>query len=198
MKTLLVVDACIKRATSRTEKVANALVKEILALGEYEEVRVILEDENIGHFDQKAIEIRDGLIARGEMDHPVFKYANQVKDADVVVVAAPYWDFSYPTLLKEWVESASAMNVCYKYDEHGISHGLSKAKALFYVSGAGGAVKDVDFGFWEFKALCGRFGIKKCKEVLIENLDIVGNDPQKITDDVISTLSELVKKTLAD
>lgn len=195
MKKLLVIDSCINRETSRTEKLANALVKLLLPLG-YEEERLILEEENVGHLDSRAFKERDDLIRKGDYSHPFFKYAKQLHEADLVVIAAPYWDFSYPTLLKEWIEAVSAMGINYSYDEYGISHGLAKGEALFYVSTAGGDVSKLDFGYWEIKALCERIGIKKVEEVLIENIDIVGNDPQKMLEEKIASLPELIKKTL--
>lgn len=195
MKTLLVIDSCINRQTSRTEKLANSLIEKLLPLG-YKEKRVILEEENIGHLDSKKFLERDALIRKGDYSHSFFKYAKELADADIVVIAAPYWDFSFPTLLKEWIEAVSAMGICYNYDEYGASHGLAKAEALFYVSTAGGAVKEVDFGYLEIKSLAERIGITKVEEVLIENIDIVGNDPHKMLEEKIASLPLLIEKVL--
>ncbi|MDO5330931.1 MAG: NAD(P)H-dependent oxidoreductase [Bacillota bacterium] len=195
MKKLLVVDACINRKTSRTERLANALVDLLLPLG-YQETRIILEEENIGHLDSKRFSERDGLIRKGDYSHRFFKYAKQLQEADLVVIAAPYWDFSYPTLLKEWIEAISAMGICYNYDERGASHGLARGEVLFYVTTAGGDITGLDFGYLEIEALCQRIGIKKVVEVLIQNIDIVGNDPEKMLQEKIASLPELVKATI--
>lgn len=192
-KTLLVIDSCINRESSRTEKLLNALVSLLVPLG-YKEKRVILEEEHIGHLDSESFLRRDALIRNGDYSSPLFDYAKDLANADLVVIGAPYWDFSFPTLLKEWIEAISSMGICYNYDEYGVSHGLAKGEALFYVSTAGGEVKDVDFGYLEIKALAERIGIEKVEEVLIENIDIVGNDPKKMIEEKIASLPITIEK----
>ena len=45
MKKLLYVDACVNRSTSRTERLARALLGRLVAEGDWELEEVVLEDE---------------------------------------------------------------------------------------------------------------------------------------------------------
>ena len=86
---------CCPRGESRTEKLARALLK---ALGEYEELR--LYDEPLHPLGRADIAKRDKLLAEKKYDDEMFCYARQFAAADRIVIAAPYWDLSFPAQLK--------------------------------------------------------------------------------------------------
>lgn len=86
---------CCPRGESRTEKLARALLK---ALGEYEELR--LYDEPLHPLGRADIAKRDALLAEKKYDDEMFCYARQFAAADRIVIAAPYWDLSFPAQLK--------------------------------------------------------------------------------------------------
>ena len=50
---------------------------------------------------------RERLLETGELTHPRFRYAHQFKNADRIVIAAPFWDLSFPALLKVYIENVS-------------------------------------------------------------------------------------------
>ena len=53
MKKLLYIDACVNRDVSRTERLAQALLKEMNKNGEYEVETLCLEDEDLKLFTGK-------------------------------------------------------------------------------------------------------------------------------------------------
>ena len=53
MKKLLYIDACVNRDISRTERLAQALLKEMNKNGEYEVETLCLEDEDLKLFTGK-------------------------------------------------------------------------------------------------------------------------------------------------
>lgn len=190
MKVLLV-NACYHKETSRTEVLTRALISLLKEKGA--EVEVLdLNKENLLPLSEEELDRRQRLIADNDFSDPIFKYPNQFKEADVVVVSAPYWDFSFPATLKIYIEYLSAMNILYTYDSEGISHGLSKVKSLYYVSTAGGDVANENYGFFEWEALGKRFGVEKVIPLMVMGTDIVGNDVKGMLEDKISALASLI------
>ena len=58
--------------------------------------------------------------------------------------------------------------------------GLCRARALVYLTTAGGPVTGQNYGFDYVRALGGMFGIPDARCVAAEGLDVWGNDPQSI------------------
>lgn len=100
MKKLLYIDACVNRDSSRTERLAKVLLEEINKNGEYEIATLNLEDEDLKLFTGKESAGRERLTRVGNYEGPLFDYAKQFAAADRIVVAAPYWDFTFPARLK--------------------------------------------------------------------------------------------------
>ena len=118
---------------------------------------------------------------RGEPE--LTKYAQQLAEADEVVIAAPFWDLSFPSVLKVWCENVSVVGVTFRYDEHGAPVGLCRAKRAFYVSTAGGPIFEKSYGEGYVKALFSMFGIKEFHAFTAESLDIYGADVSAIMDE---------------
>ena len=110
MKKLLFIDACVNRGISRTEQLAQALLKEMNQNGEYEIETLNLEDEDLKLFTGKESALRESLTRAGNFEGPLFTYAKQFAAADRIVVAAPYWDFSFPARMKCYLEQICSCN----------------------------------------------------------------------------------------
>ena len=176
MKQILFVNAC-PREGSRTLELARHLLDKLE--GTVEEL--LLFEENLLPLNGKTLALRDKMIAQGKLDHPIFKYARQFANADAVVIAAPFWDLSFPSALKIWLEYVMALGVTFHYSENGMPQGLCKAKELFYVSTAGGPVLPSHMGFDYVNALAKNyFSIDETALFSAENLDVIGADTQAI------------------
>ena len=77
MKKLLYIDACVNRDISRTERLAQALLKEMNKNGEYEVETLCLEDEDLKLFTGKESAGREQLTRAGIYEGPMFDYAKQ-------------------------------------------------------------------------------------------------------------------------
>ena len=88
MKKLLYIDACVNRDISRTERLAQALLKEMNKNGEYEVETLCLEDEDLKLFTGKESAGREQLTRAGIYEGPLFDYAKQFASADRILVAA--------------------------------------------------------------------------------------------------------------
>ena len=98
-----------------------------------------------------------------------------------MVVAAPYWDLMFPAVLKTYLESITVSGITFRYSAQGRPESLCKAKALYYVTTAGGFIGQNDFGFSYIQALAQNFfGIPELHRYAAEGLDIYGADVEKI------------------
>lgn len=193
MKRILYVDANVNRVTSRTERLALALLSRL----DGDDVTIdtlVLEDELkagrltalTGEQSNKRME----LSKVGDFSNPIFNYAMQFAAADEVVFAAPYWDFSFPAMLKIYLELLCAQGVTFEYSPEGIPTGLCNAQRAYYVTTAGGYSGDWDYGYDQIKALCQLyFGIKDVRCFRAEGLDIITNDANAIMDEAIAELN---------
>lgn len=176
MEQTLFINAC-PREGSRTLELARHLLDKLDGSAE----ELLLFEENLLPLNGKTLALRDKMIARGSFDHPIFKYARQFANADTLVIAAPFWDLSFPSALKIWLEYVMALGVTFRYDENGVPQGLCKAKRLFYVSTAGGPVLPSHLGFDYVNALAKNyFSVGETALFSAENLDVIGADTEAI------------------
>lgn len=194
MKTLLYIDSDINRETSRTERIARRFVPLLQEKHNYDEVvTLVLEDEDLKPLDSARFNERAGLIASGELDSDVFRYAHLMKEADGIVIAAPFWDCSYPALLKLFIEEASITNIVYRYTQTGETEGLCHAQEAYYITTCGGYMDDDNSqGYENVRAQLRFYGVDDCTLIKAEGLDIVGNDIDAIVDEVIERLPSYI------
>lgn len=184
---VLYVNACVRKG-SRTDRIARALLHKLG--GEYEEVR--LEDEKLEPLSEERLEQREALIRQGDFDRPMFRLALQFQQAETIVVAAPFWDLSFPSLLKLYLENIYVVGLMTRYGPDGVPHGLCKAKKLYYVTTAGGPyVPDYSYNYLRDLAVnC--FGIGATELIRAEMLDVEGFDAKRIVEDTIRTIPSAI------
>lgn len=156
---ILFVNACVRGEKSRTLRLCHAALDGLKKRHPAATVTEIdLNAERPAPLYPETAEAREALRARGEFDHALFRYAREFAAADFILVGAPYWDLSFPALLKIFLEYVCAVDVTFAYPpEGGAPYGLCRAQQLLYVSTAGGPVGAKNFGFDYVKALCETF-----------------------------------------
>ena len=175
MDRILFVNGCV-RPDSRTLRLARRLLSRLE--GQVEELK--LEEAGLRPLDRELLERRNRLLAGGDLADPLFRWARQFAEADVIVLAAPFWDLSFPALVKLYLEMVTVTGVTFRYTEEGIPEGLCRAKKLSYVTTAGGPFLP-EFGFGYVKALAENFyGIRETRCISAEGLDVIGNDVEAI------------------
>lgn len=180
---ILYINACVREA-SRTHRIALALLKK---LGRsYTELR--LKDAKIAPLTEKSLEKRTMLIEKRDYSDPMFDLAKQFAQADTIVVSAPYWDFSFPSCLKVYLENIYVIGIVSEYGQDGVPRGLCRAKTLYYVTTAGGPYLP-DYSYNYFKELATTcFGIPKTTLIQAELLDVDGVDAEKRVEETIRSL----------
>lgn len=190
MPTLLYINACVRGKDSRTLALAEELLNRIREANSQdmafniEEIR--LSTENLLPLNYERLQRRDELLKAGQLDDTMFDYANAVAQADMLVIAAPYWDMSFPAVLKIFFELASVVGITFTYAEDGTPIGLTNAEDMYYVTTSGGYIGDCNFGFEYANALCRLYGVENTHFVCAEGLDLDGADVQAIMEKACS------------
>ena len=178
---ILFINACV-RENSRTLVLANHVMKDMLG----EVVALNLSMEPIEPLNTALLEKRERLLREGKLDDPMLRYAKQFAQADEIVIAAPFWDLSFPAKLKIYLEQITVAGITFQYI-NGRPTGLCRAKKLTYITTSGGPIFD-DFGYAYVKTLAQKFyGIPKTAAVRAMNLDV----------DMISAQELLEKATIS-
>lgn len=184
MPTLLFINACVRGEDSRTLALAEQLLERIREANSgdmtfrIEEIR--LTTEHMLPLNYERLKRRDELLAAGQIKDTMFDYANAVANADMLVIAAPYWDMSFPAVLKIFFELASVVGITFTYAEDGAPIGLTNARDMYYVTTSGGTIGDCNFGFGYADALCRLYGVENTHFVCAEGLDAKGADVRAI------------------
>ena len=92
---VLFINACVRKQ-SRTRKLADRVLSKLE--GEVKEIR--LHEMTYPTVDEAFLQERDRLIDCGEFANPLFDLARQFAWADQIVIAAHFWDLSFPASLK--------------------------------------------------------------------------------------------------
>lgn len=185
MDRILFINACV-RPESRT----YVLAKQVLERMEGEVEEVNLEQEGILPLDRRRLEERDICVRQKDFTNPMFRYALQFANADVVVIAAPYWDLSFPASMKIYFEAVTVDGLTFMYSPEGNAMGLCRAKKIVYVTTAGGTIGELHLGYDYIKALAGTFyGIPEFLCFKAENLDIKGADVKKIMEEAMAQIT---------
>ena len=183
MSKIIFINACI-RPESRTHILAKYLLSRLS--GQVEEVN--LEAEAIPALNADRLKYRQELLAAEKFDDPMLRYARQFKEADIIVIAAPYYDLSFPSALKNYLEAICCVGLTFYYDENEVAQTHTRAKKLYYVSTGGGILKK-QFGFEYVKALVGEFfHIYDVQGFFAEKLDLIGSDPERIMRDALAEI----------
>lgn len=177
---LLFVNCCMRDpSVSRTHQLSKTFLDAYQAAHPEHSVQELTLTQS-GLLPMTAAEtaLRSQLIDAQEWDHPIFRFAKSFAAADQILVAAPYWDLSFPSLLKVYLETVCACNVTFRY-EGDQAVGLCKAKTLTYLTTCGGFIGANNFGLDYIRGLCsGLFGIETVHFLAVEGLDIEGLDHQ--------------------
>lgn len=181
---ILLINACVRKA-SRTRQLAEQLLTRLQQ--PYAEIR--LHEMTFPVVNEDFLAQRDRLIAAGEFQSPVFDLARQFAEAETIVIAAPYWDLSFPAALKQYLEQINVVGITFRYTQEGVPLGLCRAGRLFFVTTAGGNYVPEEFGFGYIRALARNYyGIDDVRLIQATGLDLEGAD----TDALVSAAAEAI------
>ncbi|TJX15129.1 FMN-dependent NADH-azoreductase [Tissierella creatinini] len=198
MSKLLYVHANPKpEGTSRTLKISDSFVEayrqnnpqdEIITLDLYKEDIDFLSKEDISlHYidpdQQKA--------------HPALKYAFQFLEVDKVVIGAPFWNLSFPAIIKAYLDYVTVSGVTFKYTSQG-PVGLCQGKKAMHIVTRGGAYSEEPLSQFELgdryiKTLFGFLGFSEYDTIAVENMDRSDTNVEEVVGDAIKLAQEKAK-----
>ena len=162
MKTLFI-NSCIREDDSRTYKLALAFIEKL----NERHPKAIIDEIRLMDLDLKPylysdIKRRDELISKNEFNDPMFKYANQFKDYDFIILATPFWDLSFPSILKVYIEKLCVNNLTFKY-ENNKEYGLCKLSKFMLIATSGGERIDNKLNYlFDIMDFLSSKNVKKC------------------------------------
>ena len=186
MEDLLFINACVRGQKSRTLQLARRF------LGAWQHAhpeaviteRDLCRDRLSPQYPEVLGEL-DALWSAGKLDDPLFQPARQFAAASRIVIAAPFWDLSFPAILKIYLERISVTNITFGYDDLGRSVGLCKADKLLLITTRGGdfslpEISWMEMGARQLEALCAMYGIPSFQCLTAQGLDDIRNDKEAI------------------
>lgn len=174
---ILFINTCV-REESRTKRLANHVIASLHEKN-IKEIRVCELD--LPKVDEEFINWRNECCSKKSFSDPVFELAKDFAAADTIVIAAPYYDLSFPAMLKQYLEQICIVGLTFFYNEQDLPQGLCHAKKLYYVTTAGGPIINDAYGYGYVRELARTFfGISETVCVKAEMLDIVGYNAETI------------------
>ena len=184
MQKLILIDACMRDGESRTRRILEPLISE---LGKrYEIETVVLDGE-----DYQAVG-RRVLAERGEGHVPevIAEQARRLAAADRIVIAAPFWDMSFPAILKVFIENMSLFNITFK-DNGTYFEGLCRCEKVLYITTRGMNVKTgepMEGATPYIKAIGALWGLGEVITVAAENLDY--STPEEVDERINAAVAQ--------
>lgn len=175
MRNVLFVDCCIRGEQSRTWELAQAFLSGLSEECEVTQLR--LTEQALMPLTGEYFEARQKLLDAGRLEHPRFSYAHQFSRAELIVIAAPFWDLSFPALLKLYIEQISVDGITFCSTAEGLT-GLCKASDLVYLTTRGGFYTEdpMEMGSRYMEALCRFYGAGNYHCIAADGMDVAGFD----------------------
>ncbi|HCG7769572.1 TPA: FMN-dependent NADH-azoreductase [Vibrio parahaemolyticus] len=135
--------------------------------------------EDLSQEQQVVVDLSDTLV-------------EEVKAADTLVIAAPMYNFTIPTQLKNWIDLIARAGVTFKYTENGVQ-GLIEGKKAIVVTTRGGIHKDspTDNVTPYLRTVLGFVGITDVEFVYAEALNMGDDAASKGISEAQSQLSTM-------
>ena len=194
---ILFVNACVRGNQSRTLKLAETFLQTLKE--EVPQAEVMIQDltkEPMQSVDMDTLARKEALCDAMAWSDPFFRHALSFQQSDLVVIAAPYWDMSFPSILKVWVENMYVRNLTFKYVKDQ-SVGLCKGTETVYITTAGSPIGVHDWGTQYIRDVMNVLGIPGFSALKAEALDLADSDPDAIMLSAVDEARKLAHKVAA-
>jgi len=183
IKKLFYVDACMREG-SNTKKIADAVIEELSKRYDIECVR--LPEMSFPVVDDAILKER----SNGYVPEEYVAMAKKIATADRLVIAAPFWDMSFPSALKVFLENMSLFNITFNSNEKEC-YGLCKAEKVLYITTRGMDISTGDVmeqATPYIKALSRLWGLGELSVISAQNMDY--SSEQQKTNKVNAAIAE--------
>lgn len=183
MKKIFYIDSCL-RSGSNTKVIADTLIDRLSERYEVETIKLSDYDFPI---------VKDDILnerSNGYVPEEYVQIARKIADADRLVIAAPFWDMSFPSALKVFFENMSLFNVTFASNEKEC-YGLCKAEKVLYVTTRGMNIKtgdEMEQATPYIKAISRLWGLGELHVIAAENIDY--STPEQIEEKIQNAIKE--------
>lgn len=187
---VLFVNSCPRGEESRTLRLARAFLDHLPG------AEIIVHDlpcMGIKPMDGETLALREPICDARAWDDPFVAPAVQFQQADMVVIAAPYWDLSFPSMLKVWVEHMWVRNLTFHYEDDRCV-GMCRAEKCVYITTSGSPIGENDWGTVYIRAVMEALGVKGFAAIKAEALDLDSTDTEAILSEAETRAIALAKE----
>ena len=184
MRKLIVIDACMRDGESRTRRILEPLAAE---LGKrYEIETIVLDGDDYRAVGRKTLAERNSGYVPGK----IVEQAKKIAAADRLVIAAPFWDMSFPAILKVFIENMSLFNITFR-DNGTYFEGLCRCEKVLYITTRGMNVRTgdpLDAATPYLKALGTLWGLGEVIPIAAENMDY--STPEEVEEKIDAAVAQ--------
>jgi FMN-dependent NADH-azoreductase len=173
---LLLVNSSARQQDSVTRRFANELIEALQQ--QHGDINIRERDvtRDMPFVDEQWVNATyTRLEQRSVEQHQLLGYSDslveELEQADIIVVAAPVYNFSIPASLKAWIDQICRVGRTFNYYENGPVGGLQNKQA-YVVMASGGTVlgSDIDFASGYLRHVLGFIGIDDVSIISAEGL----------------------------
>lgn len=185
-KSLVIIDACVRQADSRTLRIAEPILEALCPRFGNVYRYNLPKMRGLAPITPKSFAERGA----GKIPAWALKAARRIASADTIVIAAPFWDMGIPAVLKCFLEQVSLFGIT--FDDNGKTCvGLCKGAPVLFVTTRGmdirtGSVREQASPY--LKALASLWGLGKVTTIAATNLDY--SSPEEIEAKIQSAVLE--------
>lgn len=192
MEKILFINSCYNYERSRTLHLANKLFEKFDIDSRFDIEEIKLKDLHLLPLTEERLKLRFNLANKHLFDIDMLTYSKKILSADIVVIAAPYYDFSYPSILKLFIENVSVPNLMYTYTKDGYE-GFARGRKFIYITTRGSEIPETeDFGYLNLDRMFKLFGFKDSQLIGFGGTDFKENPYDEI-DKYVSSLKDPFK-----
>ena len=183
MKNLIYINACM-RAGSRTQRIATPIIEELRK--KYNVETIDLTKNLYPVADNYTLDDRN----KGIVPPEHVALAKKIAASDRIVIAAPFWDMSFPSALKVFFENMSLFGVTFDSNDMEC-YGLCKAEKVMYITTRGMNISTGDpmeQATPYIKALSYLWGWGELRVISAQNMDY--SSPKEIEERVSKAIRE--------
>ncbi|HXB97990.1 MAG TPA: NAD(P)H-dependent oxidoreductase [bacterium] len=190
MKTVLVINASPRGGQSTSRTLSHELLEALRAKeGPLAVVERDLNSTELPFLDQALIgAYYTPEDKRSDSQRQALAVSDRLVDellaADLVVLAAPVWNFGVPASVKAWMELVARVGRTFRYTAEG-PQGLIPDKPVYVVKSSGGVFSEGPAQAWDFfegylKHFLGFLGLKQVTVIRAEGLSLPGQSEARL------------------
>lgn len=163
---ILVIDSCI-RANSKTRMVLNAFLDTIDKNNNTIEKIVLNNNSKLVSLNDTLLEKRNNDCLNKTFNDSYYDFAKSVKNCDCIIVAAPFYDLTFPSVMKIFIEQTLISNLTFVDTPQGVK-GIVNCKKMIYIAVRGMECNDtnnIDIGSQYLRGYCNMLGIPELEKI---------------------------------